>query len=157
MPILLIFVGAVLISSAIAGRTADLGTQLQRDFTGPGNFLYWLAAIVMIGLVGMFEPLHKASRLFLLLLVLSMLLANGRGVFDRLFAALGLPAAAARAAATGSQAAASMGRNAATPGGVARAQTAASMLTQHYDDVARLQAAQSRAEPLRPIPAGGPM
>lgn len=87
MPLALLLIGAVLIVSGIRNTSSQLGTLLAGDFSGPGNFFYWVAAIGVIGGVGYYSPLRNASRLFLFLVVLSMLLAD-KGVFAQLQAAV---------------------------------------------------------------------
>lgn len=95
MPIVLVFAGALFLASAIAGTTAGLAGQLRSDFTGPGNFLYWIAAFGLVGAVGYVPGAERFSRAFVGLLLLAMFLANGTGVFSRLGQALSQPPAPA--------------------------------------------------------------
>lgn len=88
MPVVLLFAGALLLASAIAGTTGDLARQLRSDFTGRNSFLYWVAALGCIGAVGYIPKMRAFSRGFVGLVLLGMFLANGTGVFSRLTQAL---------------------------------------------------------------------
>lgn len=83
MPFALVIIGLILIVSGAKDTYRQLGAELQSDFTGPGNFTYWLAAIFLIGAVGYVEKLRPVSNLFLVLLILVIVIKNG-GLFDRL-------------------------------------------------------------------------
>ena len=83
MPLILLCFGALFLASAINGSSSALTTQLKKDFTGRGSFLYWLAAIGILGAIGYVPGGQRFSRAFLGLLLLSMFLANS-GVFVQL-------------------------------------------------------------------------
>lgn len=87
MPFALIVIGLLIAISAINGTTSQLGKQLAADFTGSGNFTYWIMAIGVVGFIGYIPSLQKPSRMFLALVIIAMVLANG-GVFQKLQAAL---------------------------------------------------------------------
>jgi hypothetical protein len=113
MPFALLVIGVVLIVSAINGTQSQLVLMLRRDFTGTGNFVYWLAALLAIGAIGYIEKLKPVSDGFLVLVILVLLLSRGNpkfnsagGFFKQLTTALG---------ATGSAPAVSVGVG---PGGV---------------------------------------
>ena len=57
-----------------------LGQQLEKDFSGSGNFFYWLVAIGVLGASGYIPAFTKFSRLFMGLIILVMFLSN-RGFF----------------------------------------------------------------------------
>lgn len=76
-----------MIVTGAKGTYAAFGSQLAGDFTGPGNFTYWVAAIGAVGAVGYVDALRTVSRLFLTLILISMVLAN-KGFFNQLTAAL---------------------------------------------------------------------
>jgi hypothetical protein len=87
MPFALLLIGAVLIIAAIRGTYADLGKQLTTDFTGSGSgsFLVWIAAIGAVGALGYSPVLRTPARMLLALVILAMVLTNGRrGLFSRL-------------------------------------------------------------------------
>lgn len=77
MPYALVAIGLVLFVTAIKNTYAAMGTLIKGDFTGPGNFTYWLAAIGIVGLVGYYAPFRPLSRAFLILIIVVMLLRNG--------------------------------------------------------------------------------
>lgn len=87
MPFALITVGLILVITGARNTYADFGKALAADFTGPGNFTYWLASIGIVGALGYIEDLRVFSRAFMALILLSMILKNG-GVFNKLTEAL---------------------------------------------------------------------
>jgi hypothetical protein len=88
MPFALVTIGLLLIVTGARDTYAAFGTQLQSDFTGQGNFIYWLAALGFIGALGYIQDLRTFSRVFLTLVIISMLLSN-QGFFAKLQSALG--------------------------------------------------------------------
>jgi len=68
---------------------AAFGKQIVSDFTGQGNFLYWVASIGAIGALGYVPALQKFSRGFIVLIIVAMVIRNG-GVFDQFTQALQL-------------------------------------------------------------------
>jgi len=99
MPFALILIGALLIVAGIRNKLSDLGTLLAGDFSGPGNFFYWVAGIGALGAIGYYNPLRNVSRLFLALIILSMLLSD-QGFFEQLKQALQSVQAPAKASET---------------------------------------------------------
>ena len=83
MPFALVFIGLLMIVSGARNTHVQLGEQIVSDFTGPGNFTYWLIALGGVGSVGYITPLKPVSNAFLVLLLISFVLKNG-GVFDKL-------------------------------------------------------------------------
>jgi hypothetical protein len=77
MPIVLIIVGIVLLSSALRGTSTQLFTLVRGDFVGPNNFLYWILALVVIGAIGYVPKLKVFSDLFLAVIVLVLVLKRG--------------------------------------------------------------------------------
>jgi hypothetical protein len=75
------------------------------DFSGPGNFLYWIVALAIVGAIGYLPKAKPISNLFIVLILLVLILNRGNpktgaggGVFQQLQAALGTskqPSAAA--------------------------------------------------------------
>lgn len=92
-----------------------LGALLTNDFTGPNNFVYWLAAILIIGAIGYIEKLKPLSNAFLVLVVVVLILKRGNpsgvggGVFSQFTAALQTTTAAQPTTGTGSTTAAGTG------------------------------------------------
>lgn len=83
MPFALVIIGLILIVSGARNTYQQLGAQLVSDFTGPGNFTYWLVAIGAVGSIGYVKALRSVSHLFLALVVITMVLKNG-GIFDKI-------------------------------------------------------------------------
>jgi hypothetical protein len=66
---------------------------LGGDFSGKGNFFYWVLAIVAIGAIGYLPKAKPVSDGLLVLIILALFLAVGKpgsngGVFGQLTAAL---------------------------------------------------------------------
>src|ERR1700743_3874874 len=80
MPLALIAIGVLLLVSAIRGTHKQLGDQLQQDFTGSGNFIYWMIALAVVGAIGYIPQFDKFSKAFLGLILLSLFLSN-KGFF----------------------------------------------------------------------------
>lgn len=116
MPIILLAGGLLLLISAGAGTTGALGTQLRKDFTGPQSFLYWLAAIGVLGMLGYVDKFRDLSRSLMVLILLAMVLRNGTGVFARLTQAVSNPPTPA----SDTDRESSSGSTAASPGGAAQ-------------------------------------
>lgn len=95
MAFALIFAGIILTVSAVRNTHGCLYALLKRDFTGQGNFIYWIFAVFVVGSIGYIPTLTKLSRAFLALMVLSLFLVRanpngqGGGFFAELTQALG--------------------------------------------------------------------
>lgn len=87
MPFALVFIGLIMIVSGARDTHAALGKELIEDFTGPGNFLYWFAAIGALGALGAIPQFKSFSRWFMALVIITMIIRNG-GFFDKLSEAL---------------------------------------------------------------------
>ena len=82
MPLALIVIAIVLLISAIRGTQSDLAALLKKDFTGEGNFLYWILALGSVGALGYIKPLRPISNAFLVLLLIVFVLAANKGGKD---------------------------------------------------------------------------
>jgi hypothetical protein len=82
MPFVLVLAGLLLIVTGAKGTYSQFGQQLSKDFTGDGNFTYWIASIGAVGSIGYIDALKEVSRLFLALILIAMVLSN-RGVFQQ--------------------------------------------------------------------------
>ena len=87
MPLAVILVGIVLVLTTLRNTHKQLGTQLQADFTGSGNFIIWASALVVIGLIGYIPGMSKLSKGFMVLVFLGIFLAN-KGFFAQFNSAI---------------------------------------------------------------------
>lgn len=82
MPYALILIGVVLVITAAQNTYAQFAQQLQSD---AGGFAKFAVAIGIVGAAGYVEDLRGISRAFMGLIVLSIILANGKnGLFANL-------------------------------------------------------------------------
>jgi hypothetical protein len=77
MSFALLIIGAVMLIAAARGRESDLFALLRNDFTGPGNFVYWVISILVIGAIGYIPRLKPVSDAFLALIVIILFLTKG--------------------------------------------------------------------------------
>lgn len=77
MPFALLVIGITLIVVAVRNTQDEFIVMLYRDFTGPGNFLYWVVALVVVGSIGYIPKLKGLSDAFLVLILLSLVLSKG--------------------------------------------------------------------------------
>lgn len=87
MPFALAIVGIVLLVSALRGTSGALFAAIKSDFTGSGNYLYWVIAIMLIGSIGYIKKLQPVSDAFLALLLIVLMISN-KGFFAQFMAAL---------------------------------------------------------------------
>lgn len=82
MGFLFLFVGVLIAITAYHGTQSQLWTLVVNDLTGTGSFIWWVVAIAIIGGLGYIKPLRTAMEPLLVLVVVSLFLANG-GVFAK--------------------------------------------------------------------------
>lgn len=87
MPFALVIIGLMMIVTGAKDTFDQMGAQLQKDFTGEQNFTTWLVAIFGVGAVGYVKELEPISRLFMGLIIITMVIRNG-GFFDKFQQAL---------------------------------------------------------------------
>ena len=87
MPFALVTVGLILVITGVRDTYAALGSQVKSDFTGQGNFMYWIAALGIVGSVGYIDRLRGFANMFMALIIIAMVLKNG-GVFAQFKSAL---------------------------------------------------------------------
>jgi hypothetical protein len=80
MPFALAIIGIIILVSAIRGTSGALFSTLKSDFTGSGNFLYWVIAILVVGSIGYIKKLQPISSAFLALLLVVLFISN-KGFF----------------------------------------------------------------------------
>lgn len=95
MAFALLIIGITLIVAAVRGTHLELIGLIKGDFTGPANFWYWVAALLLIGAIGYVPRLKALSDGLLIVIILALLLARGNpkapqgGFFQQLTDALG--------------------------------------------------------------------
>lgn len=95
MAFALLIIGIVLVTAAIRNTQDELIGLLGADFTGSGNFIYWVAALVIVGAVGYVERLKPVSDGLLVIIILALFLSKGNpkspggGFFQQFTQALG--------------------------------------------------------------------
>jgi len=87
MPIFMGIIATLLIVTAMKGNQAAVMMQVKKDFTGSGNFLYWILAILVLGAIGYVPMLQKGSKLLVALIVIVFIVAN-KGIFAKIQQAL---------------------------------------------------------------------
>lgn len=90
MPLAFIIIGFLVIVTAYRGTYKQMATQLASDFSGSGNFIYWVAAVGILGMIGYAKPARPFSRALIALIVVAFVLAN-KGLFAKFQSALGAP------------------------------------------------------------------
>ena len=83
-----LWLGIVAIIIAVRNTFGDAGTLLASEFTGTGNFTYWIAAVLVLGMIGYSPTFRTPARLFLVLVILVFFLKQGTGFFSQLQSAL---------------------------------------------------------------------
>ena len=120
MPFALLLMGILAFVAAYRNTLPQLGALLKGDFSGKGNFFYWMAALILVGSLGYFKPLQNSSRMFILLILVIMILSD-KGFFAQFVAALNQPAPAANPVATGNAPPAISGSGGNSSGGASNA------------------------------------
>jgi len=90
MPILVLFVGIMLIAAGINDKLGNLKTLITDDFRPTGNipgFHVWVIAIIAAGSLGYIKPLKPFANAFLVLIFVGLLLSN-KGFFEKFTSAL---------------------------------------------------------------------
>lgn len=82
MPFVLVFIGLLLLVAGVRGTHTQLFGLIKGDFTGSGNFIYWVVAILAVGAVGYIKPIKPVSDAFLVLILIVMVLSN-KGFFNQ--------------------------------------------------------------------------
>lgn len=133
MGVVFLFIGIAAVAIGVRGQASAAGQLLASEFTGPNSYVEWLAAIVLLGLLGFWKPARPFANGFLGLLILAMFLRKGQGFFDQLNSAItsaqpspkGSGAASAAGTTTGSAAGNLLNLPGATPLSLGAAEAAA--------------------------------
>ncbi len=88
MPLAFFLAGTILAIAALRNTHKELGALIAGDFTGAGNFGYWIAAIAIIGSLGYLPHFSTPSRALMALIILALLVSN-QGFFAQLQSAIG--------------------------------------------------------------------
>jgi hypothetical protein len=90
----LLIIGLTLVTVAVR-NTQDVFVKLVKgDFTGQGNFFWWVAALLIIGGIGYIEKLRPLSDGLLVMILVALILSRGRptnpsgGFFNQFLLAL---------------------------------------------------------------------
>ena len=83
MPFALVFVGMILVITGFQNTYQEFGAQVQKDFTGNNSFIWWIISLGVVGSIGYVPSLQTPSRMFMLLIIVVMFLANKGGVFSQ--------------------------------------------------------------------------
>jgi uncharacterized membrane protein YuzA (DUF378 family) len=82
MPFALLIVGVLFLVLGIRGTQKDFITLLRGDFTGAGNFIYFIVGILVVGAIGYIPRFKTLSDAFLVLILVKLFLDNG-GFFNQ--------------------------------------------------------------------------
>ena len=98
MPFVLLALGILFFIVSLQGTQGSLFTLLKSEFVGTNSFVVWAAAFVIIGLLGSIKPIRPITHAFLVLMLLVLVLTNGKGFFSQFNSALRSPVSPAAAA-----------------------------------------------------------
>lgn len=88
MPFAMILAGVLLFMTALNGTYKQFGSQLYKDlFTDSPPFVYWVAALMVVGLIGYIPGAKKPADAFMALIIVAMVLKDG-GLFTQIQSAL---------------------------------------------------------------------
>lgn len=110
MPFVLLLLGLLFLVVAVRGTQTDFFSLVKSEFTGTNNFLVWVLAIVILGMIGYLKPIRPVAHAMIGLVILVMIIAN-KGIFANFNQAIRNPAATP-AATTGTGATAPAGTTA---------------------------------------------
>ena len=80
-----LFIGMMLLIAAWKKKHKELFALLKDDFTGDGNFFYWVLAIIILAALGTYRPIRPVTDAFLGLVILVIIIApyrKGRDIFS---------------------------------------------------------------------------
>lgn len=83
MPYALLFVGILFLVVGFRGTQEEFLNLLKGDFTGEGNFLYWIVSLMVVGAIGFIPKLKPISDGFLVLILVVLFLKRGPGFFSQ--------------------------------------------------------------------------
>lgn len=83
MPFVFTIIAILFIVIGARGQSSNAIALLKSEFTGSGSFIQFLIAILIVGFIGYIKPLKLVSDGFLLLILISMFLADKGRVFSQ--------------------------------------------------------------------------
>jgi hypothetical protein len=95
MPFALLMLGVLFLTVAIRNQQTAFVQLVRADFSGTGNFSYWVVAVIVLGAIGYIPKAKPVSNLLLVLILIVLVLKRGNssglggGVFNQLVTALG--------------------------------------------------------------------
>lgn len=95
MPFVLLALGILFFVVSLQGTQGSLFDLLKSEFVGTNSFVVWAAAFVIIGLLGYIKPIRPITHAFMVLLLLVLVLTNGKGFFSQFNSAIRSPVAPA--------------------------------------------------------------
>jgi hypothetical protein len=155
MPFVFIVLGLLLLIVAFNGTQGALVALLKSEFTGPGSFVPFAAAIMILGAVGYIKPAKPIADGMIGLVILAMILGNKGRFFSAINTGLSNPVAPSVAATGGGASSSSMigSANAATPSSTGSgAATGANLLPVYNQQGVNVGTVQQGYESL--LPAG---
>lgn len=94
MPFMLAILGVTLIVTALRGTTGTLFSLVKSDFTGSGNYIWWVVSLLVIGSVGYIKRLQPVVNMFILLILVVLFIGAGKkGFFVQFIDAIKNPVA----------------------------------------------------------------
>jgi hypothetical protein len=91
VPFVLLVLGILFFVVSLQGTQGSLFALLKSEFVGTNSFVVWAAAFVIIGLLGYIKPIRPITHAFLVLMLLVLILTNGKGFFSQFNSALASP------------------------------------------------------------------
>lgn len=85
MPIFFLILGVLFIVVGINNKVGELADLVKEDFvpsSGSASFTNWALALIILGSLGYIKELKPVANAMLVLVIISMLLAN-KGFFDK--------------------------------------------------------------------------
>jgi len=84
LPVILIFLGVIVIAIGMRGHAGDAGKLLASEFTGANSFIEWFLAVAILGGLSAYRPIRPAANGMLGLTLVAMFIAKGSGFFAQL-------------------------------------------------------------------------
>ena len=79
MAFALVIIGLLMIVTGAKDTHEQFGAKLVGEFTGPNNFIQWIAAIGIVGSLGYIDQLRVFSRMFMTLIIIVIFLSKQSG------------------------------------------------------------------------------